>query len=189
MILAMISDFDGTLIDSLTEGIQSLQNVAGELGWRVPQKDEVRRQWGRPLLSMLGNLWPDQDPTRFLEAREVRGHERDACCPAYQGASEALQRLRQRGKIVGLHIRTELGRMMRSKSACRSLGFGKTSSRLFIRPRMASRRNRIRAHSSSFWIIWHASIEFTGEPKSVSSATTLMTQAWHSSAASTSSAS
>ncbi|MDP3685247.1 MAG: HAD family hydrolase [bacterium] len=103
MILAVISDLDGTLIDSLTEGIQSVQHVAHVLEWRVPHRDEVRRQWGRPLRLMLEHLWPGQNHAKFLETRDTLAHESDARHPVYPGVFETLQRLRQQGKIVGLH--------------------------------------------------------------------------------------
>lgn len=103
MIRAVVFDFDGTLIDSLTALIPVVQHVAKTLGLHVPSFEEIRPLWGFDPDLLIGTLWPTVDARAFHTAWKEHERTHQLHCPPYPGAIAAIRRLRDREKVTVLH--------------------------------------------------------------------------------------
>jgi len=107
MIRAIVFDFDGTLIDSLTTLIPVVQHLAKLRGLRVPSSEEIRPLWGLDSDLFIRTLWPTADTQAFHEAWKEYEGEHQLYCPPYPGAVSTLQLLRDAGRATVLHTNRE----------------------------------------------------------------------------------
>lgn len=87
----LIFDLDDTLIESFPTYARMHQEIAADLGWRVPSVRELVA-YGNTWEETLRSLWPQQDLAPFLARYEVVADTYPY--PAVPGAIEALNALR-----------------------------------------------------------------------------------------------
>ncbi len=113
----VIFDLDDTLIESFPTYARIHQQVAGELGWPVPTREDLIA-YGRSWEDTLAALWPgraiDTFVRRYDEIAEAHPY------PSIAGAEGALQELRDRGHAIyivtkrtkrRLHLRLQQARL------------------------------------------------------------------------------
>ena len=103
MTRAVILDFDGTLIDSLTQGITLMKRIVATLGCREPDWEHVRRRWGTYFRNLLAEVLPGVDVEVFHEHWRALEKECTHGYPAYPGARATVEILRARGLATALH--------------------------------------------------------------------------------------
>ncbi|TSC72107.1 MAG: Uncharacterized protein G01um101438_735 [Parcubacteria group bacterium Gr01-1014_38] len=103
MIRAAVLDFDGTLIDSLTQGITLMKRIVATLGCQEPDWEYVRRRWGTYWRVLLADALPDADVEVFHEHWRVLEQECTDGYPPYPGARATVETLRARGLATALH--------------------------------------------------------------------------------------
>ncbi|MCH9686377.1 MAG: HAD family hydrolase [Deltaproteobacteria bacterium] len=86
----LIFDLDDTLIESFPAYVRMHQNIASELGWRVPTRLELI-EYGPTWRATLARMWPDNDIDAFVACYGVRAD--DHPYGAVPGAQRALQSL------------------------------------------------------------------------------------------------
>lgn len=77
--------------------------MAQRLGLPPPQDTDVRPRWGTYSKELLTELYPGFSPDTFFRSWQAYEQEHPPECPAYQGARDTLQTLREEGKILALH--------------------------------------------------------------------------------------
>lgn len=90
----IIFDLDDTLIESFPTYVRLHRRVAGELGWRVPSREELtvyQDSWE----ATLQGLWPDRSIAAFVGRYDELADRHPY--PAVPGAPEAIADLRARG--------------------------------------------------------------------------------------------
>ncbi len=92
--MTLIFDLDDTIIESFPGYVLLHQKVARELGWRVPEEDELIA-YGHTWEATVAGLWPNEDLALFF--RRFEQVFESVVYGAIDGALMALQRLRARG--------------------------------------------------------------------------------------------
>lgn len=100
---AVILDLDGTLIDSLTEGLQVLREVIQLLKLPPLPWEHVRRRWGTYWQHLIQEFIPGVDMETFrAHWNSVEGNRRTRY-PAHLGARATIDELRDAGYTLILH--------------------------------------------------------------------------------------
>ena len=111
----VVFDLDGTIVDSKSNIIWAVNEVARIMGLPAPPADEVPRVIGLSLTEALARLFPDIDPTTlqmldreyreaFVRMRASPGYQE----PLFEGTLEVLDQLDKAGFLLG--IRTSVTR-------------------------------------------------------------------------------
>lgn len=99
---AIIFDFDDTLIDAKSQGIDFHIQVARRNGWRVPPKKEIFKYWGLGWEEFVRNLWPEvpfRDFERaYIEYRRTRKRE----YRLIPGAKRTVKKLQKMNFVMGI---------------------------------------------------------------------------------------
>lgn len=102
----IIFDWDGTLLNSTDHIVTSMQHAARDLGWRVPEADEVKNIIGLGLPEAIRTLFPGstEDDIHELRANYARHFMDEAQDTSrfFPGVPELLHRLHQSGFLLGL---------------------------------------------------------------------------------------
>lgn len=99
---AIIFDFDDTLVDNKTEGIDFHQTVARSRGWRVPSAEEIEKYWGLPWQEFINKLWPKVPYREFHDAYVAYNREYPRHYKAIPGTIEALDKLKKMGFALAI---------------------------------------------------------------------------------------
>lgn len=100
---AVVFDFDGTLIDSLTEGMAIMKQVVRVIGCAEPDWRLVRKRWGMYWEQLLREMFPAVDLREFRSAWRLLTRSRRTRYPPYPGARTSVETLRQAGYVLALH--------------------------------------------------------------------------------------
>jgi len=100
---AVVFDFDGTLIDSLTEGIAIMKQVVQVIGCLEPDWRLVRKHWGMHWEQLVQEVFPAADPREFHSAWRLLARSRRSRFPPYLGARTSVEALRETGYVLALH--------------------------------------------------------------------------------------
>lgn len=100
---AVVFDFDGTLIDSLTEGIAIMKQIVRVIGCAEPDWCLVRKRWGLYWEQLVREVFPAVDPLEFRSAWSVLDRSRRGRFPPYPGARTSVEALRKAGYVLALH--------------------------------------------------------------------------------------
>jgi phosphoglycolate phosphatase len=92
--ITLIFDLDDTIIESFPGYVSLHQRVARDLGWRVPDEDELIH-YGPTWEATVARMWPNVDLTSFFHRFEQILES--VVYGAIDGALEALEKLRDRG--------------------------------------------------------------------------------------------
>ena len=100
---AIVFDLDGTLVDSLTDIVNSFLSAFESLGLPVPPADEVREEMGKPLFDMYSRFAPASRIDALIRTyrEHYPQHFLDNSKP-FPGVLELLTRLRARGYRLGV---------------------------------------------------------------------------------------
>ncbi len=101
-----IFDFDGTLLDSVSEGRRRFLSVAESLGLSVSEeaREEVRKLWGAPGYMLVQTCWPDMDWNTFMHEWET--FDRAHPIGLFPGAKEVVEQLSVRLRLSMLTSRS-----------------------------------------------------------------------------------
>ena len=105
----VVFDLDGTIVDSKSNIIWAVNEVARIMGLPAPPADEVPRVIGLSLTEALARLFPDIDPTTlqmldreyreaFVRMRASPGYQE----PLFEGTLEVLDQLDKAGFLLGI---------------------------------------------------------------------------------------
>jgi phosphoglycolate phosphatase len=103
---AIIFDWDGTLMNSISKIVDSMQTSAQQLGFAVPSFDEAKNVIGISLLPALKQLFRiEDDQTADAIFHTYKAHFKNHAqisSPLFSGAIELLEELSQRGYILAV---------------------------------------------------------------------------------------
>ena len=103
---AIVFDWDGTLMDSVSKIVESMQTSAKQLGFPVPDYDQAKNVIGISLLPALQQLFNIEDEKAAMELfHTYKEHFKDHAqisSPLFYGAIELLEELHQRGYILAV---------------------------------------------------------------------------------------
>lgn len=99
-IRAVIFDLDETLVKYFyTTGVSSHQKAARRLGLKIPNSEEIRKNWGLPWKKFIHVLWPEANIEKFRS--DYLSHK-DYVAPLLPGAKKILKFLKSKKIILGL---------------------------------------------------------------------------------------
>lgn len=101
----LVFDWDGTLMDSASTIVASLQAACADLGLPVPSDESARYVIGLGLPDAMRHILPDLDPARFAEVVERYRHHyllRDAGTVLFAGAAETVMELHASGFLLAI---------------------------------------------------------------------------------------
>jgi phosphoglycolate phosphatase len=101
----LIFDWDGTLMDSASAIVSSLQAACADLGLRVPPEQEARYIIGLGLNDAMAHLLPGVTPTVYPQVAERYRHyflARDAATRLFPGTEEAVRKLHASGHLLAV---------------------------------------------------------------------------------------
>lgn len=103
---AIVFDWDGTLMDSISKIVESMQSSAKELGFPVPNYEDAKNVIGISLLPALQKLFAIEDDKAAMELfHTYKDHFKDHAqisSPLFTGAIELLEKLRSKGYILAV---------------------------------------------------------------------------------------
>lgn len=103
---AIVFDWDGTLMDSVSKIVETMQSTAKQLGLPVPGFEQAKNVIGISLLPALKQLFNIQDETTAMDLfHTYKQHFKDhpqISSPLFHGAIELLQELQNRGYILAV---------------------------------------------------------------------------------------
>jgi phosphoglycolate phosphatase len=103
---AIVFDWDGTLMDSISKIVETMQSSAKYFGFPVPDYDQAKDVIGISLLPALKQLFNIQDEKVALELLHTyKKHFKDhsqTSSPLFNGAIELLEKLTQQGYILAV---------------------------------------------------------------------------------------
>ena len=103
---AIVFDWDGTLMDSISKIVESMQTSAKHLGFPVPDYDQAKNVIGISLLPALKQLFNVHDEETAMQLfHTYKDHFKDHAqisSPLFTGAIELLETLRQQGYILAV---------------------------------------------------------------------------------------
>ncbi len=103
---AIVFDWDGTLMDSISKIVESMQTSAQQLGFPVPDYDQAKDVIGISLLPALQQLFKIDDEKVAMDLfHTYKEHFKDHAqisSPLFTGAIELLETLKQQGYILAV---------------------------------------------------------------------------------------
>lgn len=103
---AIVFDWDGTLMDSISKIVESMQSSAQQLGLPVPDYEQAKNVIGISLLPALKQLFKIDDEKAAMDLfHTYKEHFKDhaqVSSPLFVGAIELLEELKQRGYILAV---------------------------------------------------------------------------------------
>jgi phosphoglycolate phosphatase len=103
---AIVFDWDGTLMDSISKIVETMQSCAKHFGFPVPDYEQAKDVIGISLLPALKQLFDIQDDKAALDLfHTYKKHFKDhaqTSSPLFNGAIELLEKLKQRGYILAV---------------------------------------------------------------------------------------
>ncbi|MFT2090909.1 HAD family hydrolase [Paraglaciecola sp. 2405UD69-4] len=103
---AIVFDWDGTLMDSISKIVDSMQTSASHFGLPVPSFDEAKNVIGISLLPALKKLFSiddhDEAVKLMLIYKEHFKNHTQICSPMFEGAVELLEELKARGHLLAV---------------------------------------------------------------------------------------
>jgi phosphoglycolate phosphatase len=103
---AIVFDWDGTLMDSISKIVETMQSSAEHLGLPVPDYDHAKDVIGISLLPALKQLFNIQDEKAAMDLfhiykKHFKNHTQTSS-PLFNGAIELLEKLKQQGYILAV---------------------------------------------------------------------------------------
>ncbi len=102
----IIFDWDGTLLNSTDQIVNSMQQAARDLSWRLPEEREVKDIIGLGLPEAIRTLFPGStdDDVQLLRSNYARHFmdEDQATSCFFPGVPDVLHRLHDAGFLLGL---------------------------------------------------------------------------------------
>lgn len=102
MLKAVVFDVDGVLIDSTEAIVRAYRKTAEGLGLRIPSPQEIADFMGRPLVEIVGILWPNADGELYIKEYRRLFMDEDLVIPAIDGAVDAVKEIRESGLRIGV---------------------------------------------------------------------------------------
>jgi phosphoglycolate phosphatase len=103
---AIVFDWDGTLMDSISKIVETMQTSAKHLGLPVPDYDQAKNVIGISLLPALQQLFNIEDDKAAMQLfHTYKEHFKDHAqisSPLFNGAIALLEELKQRGYILAV---------------------------------------------------------------------------------------
>ena len=103
---AIVFDWDGTLMDSISKIVESMQSSAKHLGFPVPDYNQAKDVIGISLLPALKQLFNIQDEKAandlFHTYKDQFKEHAQISSPLFSGAIELLEELKKRGYILAV---------------------------------------------------------------------------------------
>jgi phosphoglycolate phosphatase len=103
---AIVFDWDGTLMDSISKIVETMQSSATQLGLPIPNYDQAKDVIGISLLPALKQLFNIHDEKTAMELfytyKERFKDHAQISSPLFSGAIELLEKLKQRGYILAV---------------------------------------------------------------------------------------
>jgi len=103
---AIVFDWDGTLMDSVSKIVETMQSSAKHLGLPIPNYDQAKDVIGMSLLPALKQLFNIHDDKAAMDLfhtykKQFKDHAQISS-PLFNGAIELLEMLKQRGYILAV---------------------------------------------------------------------------------------
>lgn len=99
-------DWDGTLMDSISKIVESMQTSAQQLGFPVPDYDQAKNVIGislLPALKQLFNIHCEEAANDLFDTYKEHFKEHaQISSPLFSGAIELLEKLKQQGYILAV---------------------------------------------------------------------------------------
>jgi phosphoglycolate phosphatase len=103
---AIVFDWDGTLMNSISKIVETMQSTASYLGLPVPDFDQAKNVIGislLPSLKQLFNIQDDKIATQIIDTYKKHFKEHaQTSSPLFNGAIELLEKLKQQGYILAV---------------------------------------------------------------------------------------
>ena len=103
---AIVFDWDGTLMNSISKIVETMQSTASYLGLPVPDFDQAKNVIGislLPSLKQLFNIQDDKIATQLIDTYKKHFKEHaQISSPLFNGAIELLEKLKQQGYILAV---------------------------------------------------------------------------------------
>ena len=99
-IKAVIFDFDDTLVETIDAKWASHKYIASKHYGKILTDDDIRPHWGKPLRTLVGILYGDQDLDRALAYE--RSTHRQFPKPIFDDTLKVLRAFKQSGMQLGL---------------------------------------------------------------------------------------
>ena len=103
---AIVFDWDGTLMDSISKIVETMQSSATQLGLPIPNYDQAKDVIGISLLPALKQLFNIHDEKTAMELfhtyKERFKDHAQISSPLFSGAIVLLEKLKQRGYILAV---------------------------------------------------------------------------------------
>jgi phosphoglycolate phosphatase len=103
---AIVFDWDGTLMDSVSKIVESMQTSAKQLGFPIPDYDQAKDVIGISLLPALKQLFEIEDEKVAMDLfHTYKEHFKDHAqisSPLFTGALELLETLKLQGYILAV---------------------------------------------------------------------------------------
>tara|TARA_B110000091_G_C13744485_1_gene444883 strand:- start:56 stop:697 length:642 start_codon:yes stop_codon:yes gene_type:complete len=103
---AIVFDWDGTLMDSISKIVESMQATANHLGLPVPNYEQAKDVIGISLLPALKQLFSIHDEKTAMDLiytyKKKFSDHAQISSPLFNGAIELLEKLKQRGYILAV---------------------------------------------------------------------------------------
>lgn len=101
----IVFDWDGTLMDSVSRIVASMQSAAKALNFRVPSADEVKAVIGYSMEEALIRVFPECNSSVLLMLTERYRHcyiQQQHSCPLFEGVEDLLRKLKHDGYLLAV---------------------------------------------------------------------------------------
>ncbi|MEI8054458.1 MAG: HAD-IA family hydrolase [bacterium] len=107
----LVFDWDGTLVDSSGLVVKSTQKAAMDLGYAIPEAEEVRKHFGLSLEAIHQQLFPEANYSVFSEAFHHHCNEEEPSDYFFAGAIETLTHLKECGFTLAVATNKQRSRL------------------------------------------------------------------------------